>query len=93
MNFYVVTYTLQSQAVRLKSARRLKLYAQLKKSKRWWHYIDSTWIIGTNETADELFTRLRACVTRRDRLLIIEVAKDAERQGWLPKKSWEWFRR
>ena len=66
------------------------LYDELKKSKSWWHYLQSTWLIFTDESADTLAQRLLKHLDKDDSLLVIEVNKD--RQGWLPNKAWEWIK-
>ena len=65
------------------------LYEAIKATGRWWHYLDSTWIVVTNETASEIWRRLSNHVDKNDYLLIIEVTNNA--QGWLPKEAWEWI--
>lgn len=65
------------------------LYESIKGSPKWWHYLESTWIIMTNETANDVYERLKAHIDRDDRLLIIEVRDNV--QGWLPEKAWNWI--
>ena len=65
------------------------LYEAIKATGRWWHFLDSTWIVVTNETAGEIWQRLSTHVDKNDYLLIIEVTNNA--QGWLPKEAWEWI--
>ena len=67
------------------------LIEELKKKKVWWHYLKSTWIVETAETPDELYTRLEPHRHEGDRLLILELAPGAARQGWLPEKAWNWL--
>src|SRR5947208_3217570 len=66
------------------------LYNELKKSTRWWHYLQSTWLIQTDETAVQVWQRLVAHVDQQDSVLLIEVRNNA--QGWLPKDAWDWIR-
>jgi hypothetical protein len=65
------------------------LYAEIKKSQLWWHYLESTWIIVTNETPDQVWARLAPKIDKNDYLMIIEVRNRC--QGWLPKDAWEWI--
>jgi len=60
------------------------------KTKTWWHYLGSTWIIQTDENATQVYNRLCHHILTSDRLLVIELAQD--RQGWLPKDAWDWIR-
>lgn len=64
------------------------LYAELKKSPGWCHPLDSTWLVATNEKAQQLSERLRRHLDDNDSLLVIGVTKDFA--GWLPKNIWEW---
>lgn len=65
------------------------LYDEIKKSQLWWHYLESTWIIITNETPDAVWNRLSSQIDKNDFLLIIEVRDRC--QGWLPKDAWDWI--
>jgi hypothetical protein len=67
------------------------LYEVLKDSKRWWHYLESTWLVVVEGSVDELWERLLPHVTKADRLLVIDVTGDS--QGLLPKKAWDWITR
>lgn len=66
------------------------LYKAIKASQKWWHYLDSTWLIVTSETAEEIWNRLASHIDKNDYLLIIEVKNNV--QGWLPKDAWNWIR-
>lgn len=65
------------------------LFEEIKKSTKWWHFLDSTWLIQTSESPDDIWKRLASHVTNTDRLLIIEVRDRC--QGWLPKEAWDWI--
>ena len=82
---YIVTYDLRKPGKDYKG-----LYEQLKNSPRWWHYLDSTWLIATQETANQLYNRLRQCLDVGDHILVIEAGRNI--QGWLPEKAWEWIK-
>ena len=69
------------------------LIEELKECSAWWHYLKSTWIVSTDETPDQFAERLRRHLHKRDRLLVIAVEPGASRQGWLPKKAWDWLRK
>ena len=81
---YVVSYDLTKPG-----KDYMGLIEQLKYSPRWWHYLESTWLIATQESPSELFNRLAAHLDRNDRLLIIEAGNGIG--GWLPKDAWEWI--
>ncbi|QQL51003.1 hypothetical protein [Mucilaginibacter ginkgonis] len=65
------------------------LMEELKKSPSWWHYLDSTWLIYTKESATQLRDRILNCVDNSDRLLVMEVTKNYS--GWLPQEAWTWI--
>lgn len=65
------------------------LIKELKRSHSWWHYLDSTWLIKTNESASQLSTRIRKHLDNNDNVLVIRVTKDYS--GWLPQKAWDWI--
>lgn len=61
----------------------------IKEGASWWHYLESTWLLSTAETPEEVAVRVHAAMHPNDRLLVIEVTKNYG--GWLPKKAWEWI--
>lgn len=66
------------------------LYEAIKKTSLWWwHYLDSTWLIVTEETPSQIWSKLAHHIDKNDFLLIIEVRDNI--QGWLPKEAWEWI--
>ncbi len=65
------------------------LISALQKMGRWWHFLESTWLIATNETSAEIWKQLSSTIDKTDRLLIIEVRKNV--QGWLPQEAWDWI--
>jgi len=81
---YVVSYDLRKPGQDYKN-----LFDELQASPGWWHFLDSTWLIATSESANELYNRLRTHLDRDDSILVIQAG--ADRQGWLPKKAWEWI--
>jgi hypothetical protein len=65
------------------------LFKAIKASPKWWHYLESTWLVMTDENPTQIWTRLSPHVDKSDRVLIIEVRDNA--QGWLPKDAWDWI--
>ena len=85
MTLYIISYDLS------KPNRDYDgLYDTLKSFSSWWHYLESTWMISTTDTSDEVFEKLKPHIDEDDNLLIIEAGK--KRSGWLPKKAWEWIK-
>lgn len=67
------------------------LIKELQNSDEWWHYLDFTWIISTNESADEFYSRIAPHLSKADRELIVEFKRGAQYQGWLQKEAWDWI--
>jgi hypothetical protein len=67
------------------------LYNVIKTAPKWWHYLESTWIIQTPESVDTWNSRLTKVLDQNDHLLIVDITK-RPRQGWLPKEAWDWIR-
>lgn len=58
---------------------------------KWWHYLESVWLVHTNLTPNECFERLRENLDAGDRCLVVQITNQL-RQGWLPTKAWEWIK-
>lgn len=84
MTVYCVSYDLNKAGQNYNP-----LYEELKSSPGYWHYLDSTWLISTSETAEQLSARIRTNIDDNDNLLVIKVVRDYA--GWLPSKAWEWI--
>ena len=67
------------------------LFDELKKSPRWWHYIDAVWLLSTDESANQIYTRLEPYLNDDISMFITEIGND--HQGWLPDKAWKWIRK
>jgi hypothetical protein len=65
------------------------LYDAIKKSPKWCHYLDSTWLIYTTETPVQIWNRLVLHVDKSDSILIIEVRNNC--YGLLPAAAWTWI--
>lgn len=65
------------------------LYEALKSFEDWWHYLDSTWLLDTGRSAQQIYDRLAPVLDSNDSILVIRVGRDY--QGWLPTKAWEWI--
>ena len=85
MAVFAVNYDLRAKA----KPDYADLYAELERSPNWWHHLESTWLIVTDETAQQLWNRIARHVHRGDSVLVVEVGDD--RQGWLPSDAWEWI--
>lgn len=59
------------------------------KAGRWWHFMDSTWIVDTQYSADQFAKLLFPHMFQSDSLLVARL--QGEHQGWLPKEAWDWL--
>jgi len=82
----LVTYDLKAPGKDYNS-----LYTLLKSAPAWWHYLESTWIIKTDETPKAWSDKIQTVVDPGDRFLVIDITQQS-RQGWLPKSAWEWIK-
>ena len=55
----------------------------------WWHYLESTWLVDSFLTADQIAVKVRQHIDQNDRLLVIGVT--SESAGWLPQDAWDWI--
>jgi hypothetical protein len=81
---YLITYDLNKSGQNYDG-----LYDAIKKIGKWWHYLDSTWLVETNMTSGQISEILLKEIDKNDRLLIIRVA--ADHAGWLTQKAWDWL--
>ena len=80
----LITYDLKQPGQRYDS-----LYGEIKKARKWWHYLESTWIIDTESEPEHWTDRLLKHLDSNDSLLVIEVCENY--QGWLPERAWKWL--
>jgi len=83
---YLITYDYKGSPEKYSA-----LFDEIKRFSGWWHYIANSWIIITDDNAKEIFRKLKPYVDSDINLLVVEVGKD--RQGWLPKKAWDWIKK
>jgi len=82
---YAINYDLKKPGQRYK-----RLHEAIKQcGVSWWHYLESTWLVDTNLSADQIWARLEPHLDKNDSALVIRVTNDC--QGWLPEKAWQWI--
>jgi hypothetical protein len=68
------------------------LYKALKAVPLWWHYLDSTWLLRTEESAVQVRDRLLQRLDESDELLVIDVTDtEAAWEGFDPRAN-QWIR-
>jgi hypothetical protein len=68
------------------------LIAALKAVPRWWHYLDSTWLLRTEESAVELRNRLSLHIDAGDELLVIDVTSTGAAWSGFDQTAVQWIR-
>jgi len=82
----LITYDLVSKP----KEQYADLYKELTKANFWWHYLESTWLVATDMSPADWYSKLLSSITQNDRLLIIEVKPNY--YGWLSKEAWDWIK-
>jgi hypothetical protein len=81
----IVTYALNNKAWDYTA-----LFTAIKNNGgRWWHFMESTWIVDTHYTADQFAKLLYPHIFTTDSLLVARL--NGEHYGWLPKDAWDWL--
>ena len=86
MKPYIISYEIKETA----KDDFQPLFKEIKKAKKWWHYLSNTWIILSDESASEINSRLKPYLNNNINLIIFELGSD--RQGWLSAKAWTWIK-
>jgi len=81
---YLITYDLNKEGKNYDG-----VYAAIKKLGKWWHYLDSNWLVETSSSASEIGSILNKEIDKDDSLLVVRVMN--EHAGWLPQEAWDWI--
>ena len=82
---YIITYSLKAT-----NWNYNRFYNSLQNIGMWWHYLDSTWIIKSSLTAQQIYSMLGPGLSVKDFILVVEINPD-NRYGYLPQKAWSWI--
>jgi hypothetical protein len=86
--FYVISYDLK-----IPGRDYTSLYDAIKSYNEWQHPLESTWIVFSSDTANEISAKLRANGNMDNSDLLFVCALDIrDRQGWLDKSVWDWIK-
>lgn len=87
VKFYIVSYDLK-----VPGRDYTSLYDAIKSYGEWQHPLESTWILYTADSADQISSNLRSegRMDNSDLLFVCEL-KIENRQGWLDKNVWTWI--
>lgn len=67
------------------------LYETIKNSSTgdWSHHLESTWIIKSNLSVNQVAENIKSAIDENDSFLVIEVINN--KQGWLPEEAWTYL--
>lgn len=87
-SIYIISYDLKNPGRDYSS-----LYDAIKKYD-WQHPLESTWLVKTEDSADNISQTLRSDGKMDESDLLFVCRLDPkDRQGWLDKSVWEWIRK
>jgi hypothetical protein len=66
------------------------LIEEIETYETWWHCLESTWIIGSPRTADEVKSHLQQYIGLNDKLVVLEIAGNAAWVGF-DKECSDWL--
>ncbi len=87
MSVYLVNYDLKRP-----DQNYPELYEVLKSASGWWHYLESLWLLSSEESLETWHARIRSKIDKNDSFIIMKLTPGMQRNGWLPQKAWEWIR-
>lgn len=68
------------------------LIEKLKSFGTWWHHLDSTWLIKTDETPKEVRDVLKPLIDANDELLVIDVSGRTAAWTGLNQRGSDWIK-
>lgn len=82
---YIISYDLK-----LPSRDYTAVYEAIKGLGPWCHYLESTWMVQSNLTTQEVASKVKANMDNNDYLFVTEITRKT-RNGWLPSDAWKWL--
>lgn len=55
----------------------------------WCHYLESTYLVNTSLSLDDVQSKVTSCLDASDRMIICEINKPIN--GWLSEEQWNWI--
>jgi len=87
MAVYLVSYDLKKPG-----QNYLPLYETLKSGASWWHYLESTWLIDSQEPIETWQQRIMSKLDQNDSFFIVRLVSGQSYTGWLPREAWDWIK-
>ena len=85
MKTYMIGYDLHA------GQNYAELEDAIKNLGNWWHCLDSTWLVKSNATAEQIRNVLQMHIHSDDRLLVVQLIRDAAWTGFT-KQCADWLR-
>jgi hypothetical protein len=82
---FLVTYDLNNPGQKYQ-----RVIQAIKSMGDWCHCLESTWLLKTSLTAEQVATRLRQQMDANDKLLVTAFNAYSS-QGWLSQEVWNWI--
>ena len=82
MTTYIIGYDLNKPGQNYSD-----LHEAIKAYDNWWHHLDSTWIIVTDDSAVEVRDHLKTYIDSSDELLVAKLSGEAAWTGFNDKGS------
>jgi hypothetical protein len=82
----LISYDLKSP-----SADYKPLYEAIKSYGYWWHHLESTWIIDTPQTPEQVFNHLRPHIKSNDKLFIMRIQGNGWASG-IAQSGFDWLK-
>ena len=97
LNYYYVAHSVPIKMEEKDWLKKSKAFTRLNgilaSYPKWWHYIDGFWVIGTEETMDQVRERLQTAIPEKGFFVFIGRFHGAQDEytGFLPKESLEYL--
>lgn len=85
MKKFLITYDLKTQ-----NWNYTGFHNALQNVGPWWHYLQTSWIVKTHLTAQQVYERLAPFLSKSDNILVVEIVPGSK-FGWLPQDAWTWI--
>ncbi|MBX4188286.1 MAG: hypothetical protein KW793_04105 [Candidatus Doudnabacteria bacterium] len=66
-----------------------QLYEEIKKLGSWWHYLDSTWLVDTQLSPQQVWELIAPKVDKNDSVFVVRIT--SSHSGWLNQEAWDWI--
>ncbi|MGN7157879.1 hypothetical protein ACTHRK_17495 [Dietzia cercidiphylli] len=58
----------------------------------WWHHLDSTWLVRTSSSAEEVRDKLKKYIDNGDELLVVDVTGDSRAWCGFKESGSKWLK-